>query len=137
GGCGAQPGATTTASKAPASGWRLRGASHGRCTETSRPTRTTTGAASRWYCPPSDSTGRAAGPFRSCSGTEPKMSRIRIRAHLVALAALCAAVALAAVWEAAGDSTTIDEPVYVSAGMTALTRQDLRLNPQHPPLAKV
>jgi hypothetical protein len=55
----------------------------------------------------------------------------------VALAALCAVVALAAVWQAAGDAATIDEPVYVTAGVTALRRHDLRLNPQHPPLAKV
>ena len=50
---------------------------------------------------------------------------------------LLAAIAASAVWEAAGDSATIDEPVYVTAGVTALTRHDLRLNPQHPPLAKV
>ena len=31
----------------------------------------------------------------------------------------------------------LDEPVYVTAGLTALARHDLRLNPQHPPLAKV
>jgi hypothetical protein len=41
-----------------------------------------------------------------------------------------------AAWQAVGDSPTIDEPVYVSAGVSALARHDLRLNPQHPPLAK-
>src|SRR4051794_41125870 len=34
------------------------------------------------------------------------------------------------------DSPTIDEAIYVGAGLTSLTRHDLRINPQHPPLAK-
>jgi hypothetical protein len=53
------------------------------------------------------------------------------------LALLCASVAAICVWEATQDSPTIDEPVYVTAGLTGLVRHDLRLNPQHPPLAKV
>lgn len=55
----------------------------------------------------------------------------------VILALLCVGVAGIALAQADGDSSTIDEPVYVTAGLTALTRHDLRLNPQHPPLAKV
>jgi Dolichyl-phosphate-mannose-protein mannosyltransferase len=55
----------------------------------------------------------------------------------VALAVLCLTTAGIAVWEAATDSVTIDEPVYVTAGSTALERHDLRLNPQHPPLSKI
>ena len=34
------------------------------------------------------------------------------------------------------DSPTYDEPVYLSAGVTSLLQHDLRLNPEHPPLAK-
>jgi hypothetical protein len=54
-----------------------------------------------------------------------------------ALALICVVAGALAVWQATLDSVTIDEPVYVSAGVTALTRDDLRLNPQHPPLAKI
>ena len=55
----------------------------------------------------------------------------------VALAVLCLTTGGIAVWEAKSDSVTIDEPVYVTAGSTALVRNDLRLNPQHPPLSKI
>jgi hypothetical protein len=54
-----------------------------------------------------------------------------------ALVLLCLVTAGLSVWEAVGDAPTIDEPVYVTAGTTALVRHDLRLNPQHPPLSKV
>ena len=54
----------------------------------------------------------------------------------VLLAALCLLAAGIGVIEAVGDAPTIDEPVYVSAGVASLVRHDLRLNTQHPPLAK-
>ncbi len=53
------------------------------------------------------------------------------------LGILCVGSMGVCAWEAVADSPTIDEPVYVTAGLTGLVRQDLRLNPQHPPLAKV
>jgi Dolichyl-phosphate-mannose-protein mannosyltransferase len=59
------------------------------------------------------------------------------RGPALPLTLLCIATAAMCVWEAAADAPTIDEPVYVTAGLTALVRHDLRLNPQHPPLAKV
>lgn len=34
------------------------------------------------------------------------------------------------------DAPTYDEPIYLSAGVTSLLEHDLRLNPEHPPLAK-
>ena len=34
------------------------------------------------------------------------------------------------------DAPTYDEPIYLSAGVTSLLGHDLRLNPEHPPLAK-
>lgn len=58
------------------------------------------------------------------------------RTAWVALAVLCLAAGAIAFYEATGDAPTIDEPVYVSAGVASLERHDLRLNPQHPPLAK-
>jgi 4-amino-4-deoxy-L-arabinose transferase-like glycosyltransferase len=38
--------------------------------------------------------------------------------------------------QAWADSPTFDEPVYVAAGISSLTTHDLRINPEHPPLAK-
>src|SRR5436305_8108183 len=49
---------------------------------------------------------------------------------------MCAIAGSVAMYEATGDAPTIDEPVYLSAGVASLVRHDLRLNPQHPPLAK-
>ena len=53
-----------------------------------------------------------------------------------ALILLCAFAAGAALWQAADDAPTTDEPLYVTDGLAALLRHDLRVNPQHPPLAK-
>jgi 4-amino-4-deoxy-L-arabinose transferase-like glycosyltransferase len=38
--------------------------------------------------------------------------------------------------QAWADSPTFDEPVYLAAGLSSLTTHDLRINPEHPPLAK-
>jgi 4-amino-4-deoxy-L-arabinose transferase-like glycosyltransferase len=38
--------------------------------------------------------------------------------------------------QAWADSPTFDEPVYLAAGISSLTTHDLRINPEHPPLAK-
>ena len=53
---------------------------------------------------------------------------------------LVVAVALylvAGLRQAANDSPTVDEAVDVSSGVATLVRHDLRLNPEHAPLAKV
>lgn len=42
-----------------------------------------------------------------------------------------------ALWEAARDAPTFDEPVYVSAGLATLLHHDVTLNEEHPPLSKV
>jgi len=52
---------------------------------------------------------------------------------LVLVALGFAALGLYQAWH---DSPTFDEPVYVAAGLSSLTRHDLRINPEHPPLAK-
>lgn len=64
----------------------------------------------------------------------PALSRRAAIVVLVGLACQFSALALVEAWR---DSPTVDEPVYVAAGVTALTRRDLRINPEHPPLAKV
>jgi Dolichyl-phosphate-mannose-protein mannosyltransferase len=52
------------------------------------------------------------------------------------MTALTALFTLLALREAANDSPTFDEPVNVASGVTYLTRHDLRMNIEHPPLAK-
>jgi 4-amino-4-deoxy-L-arabinose transferase-like glycosyltransferase len=57
----------------------------------------------------------------------------------VPLGLLGAAAALFLVfglYQAWNDSPTFDEPPYIVAGLTSLTRHDLRINPEHPPVAK-
>jgi hypothetical protein len=55
-------------------------------------------------------------------------------ALLVVVAVLHLTIGL---WQAAHDSVGVDEAVDVSSGVATLVRQDLRLNPEHPPLPKV
>src|SRR5258705_6634787 len=55
----------------------------------------------------------------------------------VVLAGASAVFVIAAGHAAWLDGPTYDEPTYVASGLTALSRHDLRINPQHPPLAKV
>lgn len=73
-----------------------------------------------------------------CPGVgSPTMTALRQRTALLLLAVLAVPFLTAGLYEAWQDSPTFDEPVYVAAGVTALTRHDLRINPEHPPLAKV
>lgn len=56
-------------------------------------------------------------------------------------AILCAIILLsfmgaAAIFSLAGDSATRDELAHLPAGYSYLTQQDMRLNPEHPPLIK-
>jgi hypothetical protein len=55
---------------------------------------------------------------------------------LLVLMALAVGFAGLGLYQAWHDSPTFDEPVYVAAGLSSLTRHDLRINPEHPPLAK-
>jgi 4-amino-4-deoxy-L-arabinose transferase-like glycosyltransferase len=61
------------------------------------------------------------------------------RAHrraLGLLAVLAVILTTLGLYEAWDDAPTFDEPISLAAGLTALTRHDLRLNQEHPPLAK-
>ncbi len=49
---------------------------------------------------------------------------------------LLAIMGLMAVFSVAGDSATMDELAHLPAGYSYLTQQDMRLNPEHPPLFK-
>ncbi|MEA2704783.1 MAG: hypothetical protein QOD63_2728, partial [Actinomycetota bacterium] len=59
------------------------------------------------------------------------------RRTVLVLAIASFAFAVLALMQAWTDAPTYDEPTYVTAGLTSLTRHDLRINPQHPPLAKL
>src|SRR5437867_2103476 len=59
------------------------------------------------------------------------------RAPVVVLAIVASLFILVGLRQAWTDAPTVDEGVYVASGLTAVTRHDLRLNRQHPPLAKV
>src|SRR4030088_994179 len=58
------------------------------------------------------------------------------KSALIAMVALTALFSVLALREAVNDSPTFDEPVNIAAGVTYLTRHDLRMNIEHPPLAK-
>lgn len=52
-------------------------------------------------------------------------------------ALLLALMAILAGGAALRESVTIDEVVHIAAGVSYLQKLDLRMNPEHPPLAKV
>ncbi len=64
-------------------------------------------------------------------------ARIAHRRALGLLAVLAVVFTTLGLYEAWDDAPTFDEPISLAAGLTALTRHDLRLNQEHPPLAKV
>jgi hypothetical protein len=63
-------------------------------------------------------------------------SRTRDRVAVAVLLLLAIVVTGCGLLQARDDSPTFDEPVYVSAGLLALTQHDLAYNAEHPPLAK-
>jgi hypothetical protein len=68
---------------------------------------------------------------------EPAVDGVAVRRlAVVAFVLLAVVVAAAALAQARDDSATYDEPVYVSAGLLALTQHDLDYNAEHPPIAK-
>ncbi len=62
-------------------------------------------------------------------------SKLGIKTSVFAVAIITAAVVLAvtSVWN---DSIIVDEVPHIGAGYSYLVKQDMRLNPEHPPLAK-
>ena len=52
---------------------------------------------------------------------------------VVALLALFGALAITSMWN---DSANYDERIHLPAGYSYITQQDMRLNPEHPPLVK-
>ena len=76
---------------------------------------------------------RAAPPPRADAGRLPERPGRTSLALLLVFGAVFLALGLQQAW---ADSPTFDEPVYVAAGISSLTTHDLRINPEHPPLAK-
>jgi hypothetical protein len=64
----------------------------------------------------------------------PTVSR---RLAVAVLAVLSLQFGALAAYEAWHDAPTVDEATYLASGVTALTRHDLRINTEHPPLGKV
>jgi hypothetical protein len=67
---------------------------------------------------------------------QPNPGRKAVGAGPTALAVIAAAAALmlASSWQ---DVLTVDEVTHLSAGYSYLARRDMRMNPEHPPLAKL
>lgn len=63
-----------------------------------------------------------------------RTARTRFRA---ATAALLACLIAAQIFSASRESTTGDEPLELAAGYSYLKTGDFRMNPEHPPLAKI
>lgn len=57
--------------------------------------------------------------------------------HRVAVPALSGLFLLCGFFSLLGDSVTFDETAHLGAGVSYLERGDFRLNPEHPPLAKM
>ncbi|MBI2454242.1 MAG: hypothetical protein HYV54_01570, partial [Parcubacteria group bacterium] len=57
------------------------------------------------------------------------------KSNLLAVLIIAGAVALA-IFSVKDDAITTDESPHISAGYSYLTQQDMRLNPEHPPLIK-
>ena len=74
-------------------------------------------------------------PLPNCG----RNSRSAILGDFLSIGLACGLLALMALlmsWSAAGDAVTSDEDEHISAGFSYLTKGDLRLNPEHPPLMK-
>src|SRR5262249_8890908 len=61
----------------------------------------------------------------------------RSTAHIAMASALLVLMAVLAGGAALRGSVTIDEVSHIGAGVSYLQKLDLRMNPEHPPLAKV
>jgi len=59
--------------------------------------------------------------------------RGRLKIFAFAVIATACFFAIASLW---GDSLVVDEVPHIGAGYSYLAKQDMRLNPEHPPLAK-
>lgn len=79
----------------------------------------------------------AAPPAEAAAGRFRALRRHRRWLLAAVVAALLAQLAFAMASTAAAQSPTIDEPVYIGAGVTYLREHDLRYNPEHPPLTKI
>ena len=57
----------------------------------------------------------------------------KIKILATAILATAVILAITSVWD---DSIIVDEVPHIGAGYSYLVKQDMRLNPEHPPLAK-
>jgi hypothetical protein len=71
------------------------------------------------------------------TGTGTDFERNRFLSPTVAVPVLVGVFVLCGVLSMRGDSATFDETAHIGAGVSYLERRDFRLNPEHPPLAKM
>jgi 4-amino-4-deoxy-L-arabinose transferase-like glycosyltransferase len=77
------------------------------------------------------------GPFAACAARVTSLLPIPARRWpVLVMLVLMTGFAAACLGEAWLDSPTVDEPVYVAAGVLAAARHDLTYNEEHPPLPK-
>jgi 4-amino-4-deoxy-L-arabinose transferase-like glycosyltransferase len=75
--------------------------------------------------------GDARGGFRPETSTEKSLSERVARLLLAALCVQFVALGLVQAWR---DAPTYDESYHLAAGVTGLTRHQMRVTPEHPPL---
>jgi 4-amino-4-deoxy-L-arabinose transferase-like glycosyltransferase len=78
---------------------------------------------------PVSEAGSPRNPLDPRTWSRPGLARLILAVIGVAFLAM----GLQQAW---ADSPTFDEPPYIAAGLSSLTTHDLRINPEHPPLAK-
>lgn len=87
---------------------------------------------------PPKPTGTTAFPSRAIEvPMQTANDKTRSVSHLSMAGALLALMAVLAGGAALRESVTIDEVAHIGAGVSYLQKLDLRMNPEHPPLAKM
>ncbi len=71
------------------------------------------------------------------SGPRPFLDRVAQLPQALLLGAAMSLFLVLSLWAMTGESATFDEAIHLSAGYSHLVGRDFRMNPEHPPLAKV
>jgi hypothetical protein len=71
------------------------------------------------------------------NGSRPFLDRVAERPAALLLGAAGMAFAGLSLWAMVGESSTFDEGVHLAAGYSYVMARDFRMNPEHPPLAKI
>jgi 4-amino-4-deoxy-L-arabinose transferase-like glycosyltransferase len=114
--------------------WKRRKCLHGEWTNQSSGRR----SGVRHQAPSKRHSTNSQHPSSTSTAIENLKPQFALRTPAALLAAfLLALFATLSYWEMKGDSFTIDERVYLPVGYAYWTERDFRLNPEHPPFAKL